>query len=113
MKRILLHYVVHIDYLIKTHVGLSDGNTAPANIFFGLAGSVTTRLHAYDETRSERTTQPYRQVIGKCHSKPQMKYSLECARGAMYNLIDHCVLPLSVLFWFIHVLCRIDAVITV
>lgn len=33
MKRILLHYVVHIDYLIKTHVGLSDGNTAPANIF--------------------------------------------------------------------------------
>lgn len=77
MKCILLLYVVHIDYLIKTHVGLSDGNTAPAN-FFLLAGSVTTRLHAYDETRTERTTQPYRQVIGKCHSKPQMKYSRRC-----------------------------------
>lgn len=39
MECILLHYVVHIDYLIKTHVGLSDGNTAPANIFwFGWIG---------------------------------------------------------------------------
>lgn len=46
--------------------------------FFFIAGSVTTRLHAYDETRTEGTTQSYRQVIGKCHSKPQMKYSRLC-----------------------------------
>lgn len=29
------HYVVHIDYLTKTHDGLSDRNTAPASICLG------------------------------------------------------------------------------
>lgn len=31
----LLQYVVHTSYLIKTHGGVSDRNTAPATIYLG------------------------------------------------------------------------------